>query len=113
MLANATSYQILQADASNARRIYGIHVYNTTGAPVFNLTGTFGTSTAQGLFNVTLAAGSNDIFGAANGAPIFQKQKDANGVPYYNIPAGHALSASISTLANSTGSVVVFGETYA
>jgi hypothetical protein len=54
-----------------------------------------------------------DIFGSSAGASIFQKQKDANGVPYFNLPANWTISAQLSANSTSSCYITVFGETYA
>lgn len=111
--ANNTPQTILASDPTYHRRLYGISCYVSTGTPLLSVSGSFG-GTAQLLFSfTTTAATANDVFGNTNGAAVFQKLKDANGTPYYNIPAGHTLTAQLATVANSTGSFVVFGETYA
>ena len=111
--ANNTAQTILTSDPTNHRRLYGISCFINTGAPTLTVSGTFG-GTAQTFFSFTsTAASANDVFGASAGAAVFQKLKDANGVPYYNVPAGHTITAQLSSVANSTGSFMIFGETYA
>lgn len=111
--ANSTPQTILASDPTYHRRLYGIGVFVNTGTPTVVVSGSFG-GTSQTLYSFTSTAASmNDVFGNTAGAAVFQKLKDANGVPYYNVPAGHTLTAQLSTVANSTGSFVVFGESYA
>ena len=56
-----------------------------------------------------------DIMGSVYGASIFQKQRDANGVPYFNLPATWKMQYEYNTtlLAAEGLFVLVFGETYA
>ena len=108
---------ILSSDATYSRRIYGIALTNSaTQTPTCTIRVKDGSSNPAGVYIITITTGANvmsDIFGAAQGASIFQKQRDANGNPYYNLPAGWTISAQLS--ANSTSSIFihVFGETYA
>jgi len=115
--AATTETVILSADATNTRRIYGIAFTNSaTQTPVVTLRIKDGSSVAAGVFTVTTTTGANvmtDLFGNTNGAPVFQKKRDANGNAYYDIPATWTVTAQLS--ANSTASIYihVFGETYA
>ena len=64
-----------------------------------------------------VAVAATDIFGQSSVASIFQKQKDANGVPYFNMPAGSILQLRQSGSApqQTTGTrlnIVTFGEFY-
>lgn len=108
---------ILSADATYSRRIYGIALTNSaTQTPTCTIRVKDGSANPAGVYITTLTTGLNvmtDIFGSATGASLFQKQRDANGNPYYNLPAGWTISAQLS--ANSTSSIYihVFGETYA
>jgi hypothetical protein len=53
--------------------------------------------------------------GSVYGSSVFNKQRDANGVPYFNIPAGWKMQYEYNTLLGSGEGlfVLVFGETYA
>ena len=116
-----TQYDILGGTVSYDRRLYGINCTSTFGTAETVTIWSSNTFSRQ-LYQVniplnsgnTTAAPSVDLFGSSNGAGIFQKQKDANGVPYFNIPAGHSLKASYGT--TLTGAAVLnfvsFGETY-
>jgi hypothetical protein len=116
-----THYDILGGTVSYDRRLYGINCTSTFGTAETVTIWSSNTFSRQ-LYQVniplnsgnTTAAPSVDLFGSSNGAGIFQKQKDANGVPYFNIPAGHSLKASYGT--TLTGAAVLnfvsFGETY-
>lgn len=107
-------------------RIYGIsaHTTSTTATGYFRLTysasnigydmGTVPVLANAG--NTTVAA--SDIFGQSVMASVFQKQKDANGVPYFNMPSGSLLQldSSGSTVTQmtvgATMSIITFGEFY-
>jgi len=108
---------ILSSDATYTRRIYGIALTNSaTQTPTCIIRIKDASNNPAGVYIVTTVTGVNvmtDLFGAATGASVFQKQRDANGNPYYNLPAGWTISAQLS--ANSTSSIYihVFGETYA
>lgn len=115
--AATTETTILAADASNTRRIYGIAFTNSaTQSITCTIRIKDNTSVSAGQFIVSPTTGVNvmtDIFGNTNGAPVFQKKRDANGNAYYDIPANWTITAQLS--ANSTASALihVFGETYA
>lgn len=108
---------ILSADATYSRRIYGIALTNSaTQTPTCIIRVKDDSSNHAGVYSTTITTGLNvmtDIFGSATGASMFQKQRDANGNPYYNLPAGWTITAQLS--ANSTSSIFIhiFGETYA
>jgi uncharacterized membrane protein YecN with MAPEG domain len=112
-----TETVILAADALNTRRIYGISFTNSGAQiPVVTLRIKDGSSVAAGVFTVTTTTGANvmtDIFGNTNGAPIFQKKRDANGNAYYDIPATYTVTAQLSLNGTSSCTILVFGETYA
>lgn len=121
--ATNTKFDILGSDTSS-RRLYGIGISNTLGSAEtvkFHLTSAT-TSVAYQIYtlNVPLSSGNTttaanvDAFGSVYGASIFNKQRDANGVPYFNIPTDWKLQAEFNTtLTNATMSFIVFGETYA
>lgn len=118
-----TKYDILSVDATNARRIYGISITSTdTGAQTVKIHLNDGTNSYQVFtINVPLSSGNTitaaaiDIMGSVYGSSVFQKQRDANGVPYFNIPAGWKLQYEYNTLLGAGEGlfVLVFGETYA
>jgi len=115
--AATTETTILSADATYTRRIYGIAFTNSaTQSITCTIRIKDGSSNSAGHFIVSPTTGANvmtDIFGNTNGAPVFQKKRDANGNAYYDIPANYTITAQLS--ANSTSSIYihVFGETYA
>lgn len=125
-LANSaanTKYDILAVDATYARRVYGISITSTdAGAQTVKIHLHDGTNSYQVFtINVPLSSGNTttaaaiDIMGSVNGASVFQKQRDANGVPYLNIPAGWKIQYEYNTalLASEGLFILVFGETYA
>jgi hypothetical protein len=59
----------------------------------------------------TVANITTDIFGNSTLAAIFQKKKDANGVPYFDLPAGWSINVTQSSI--SSVNYLVSGETYA
>jgi hypothetical protein len=117
-----TKYTILSSDATNARRIYGISMAGTASIATATIWLNDGATSYQA-FVVSVPANSGnstsiaalDVQGSLYGAALFQKQRDANGVPYFNLPAGWSLQYSLAgTLAaGSSLSIIVFGETYA
>ena len=121
--ATNTKFDILGSDVSS-RRLYGIGICNTLGSAEtvkFHLTSAT-TSVAYQIYtlNVPLSSGNIttaaniDAFGSVYGASVFNKQRDANGVPYFNIPPNWKLQAEFNTtLTAATMSFIVFGETYA
>lgn len=119
---NNTIYDIMGGTVSYDKRIYGINATNVFGTAETVTLYLFDGISSKQLYQVSVpinsgnltTAASVDLFGNANGAGIFQKQKDANGVPYFNLPAGWSIRASYSV--SLTGSSVLilatFGETY-
>ena len=120
--SNNTKYSILDSNVSD-RRIYGIAVSSTdAGAQTVKIHLNDGSTSYQAFtINIPLNSGNStsvssvDIMGSAYGASIFQKQRDANGVPYFNLPANWKVEAEYGT--TFTGSEAlnffVFGESYA
>lgn len=118
-----TKYDILSSDATYTRRIYGVSVTSTdAGAQTLKFHLNDGSASYQVFtLNIPLNSGNSttvaavDAFGSVYGASVFQKQRDANGVPYFNIPNGWKLQMEYNTalLAAEGLFVLVFGETYA
>ncbi len=119
---NNTEYDILTADATYDRRIYGISCTSTdAGAQTVKIFLHDGTTSFQ-IFtiNIPLNSGNSvsvaaiDIFGSSLGASAFTKQRDANGVPYFNLPAGWKIRASYGTVlgAGEVLNFLSFGEIY-
>ena len=115
--AATTETVILSADAVNTRRIYGIAFTNSaTQSITCTIRVKDGSSNPAGNFLVSPTTGVNvmtDIFGNTNGAPIFQKKRDANGNAYYDIPANWTVTAQLSANSTNSAYIHVFGETYA
>jgi uncharacterized membrane protein YecN with MAPEG domain len=115
--AALTETVILAADATNTRRIYGISLTNSAAqVPVVTLRIKDGSNNPAGNFLVTATTGVNvmtDLFGNTNGAPVFQKKRDANGNAYYDIPANWTITAQLSLNGANSIYIHVFGETYA
>lgn len=117
-----TEYDVLTVDNTYDRRVYGLSCTSTdTGAQTVKIYIHDGTTSYQiYTINIPLSSGNTtsaaavDIFGSSLGASAFQKQRDANGVPYFNLPAGWKITASYGTAL--TGAEVLnfisFGETY-
>ena len=112
-----TETTILSADATYTRRIYGIAFTNSaTQGITCTIRIKDGSSNSAGHFIVSVTTGANvmtDIFGNTNGAPVFQKKRDANGNAYYDIPANYTITAQLSANSTSSAYIHVFGETYA
>ena len=115
---------VIAQGGTNGSRIYSIAVQtNSTNAANHVL----GLSSSAGIARLgTLAVTANsgftagtatfDFYGNALFAGVFQKQKDANGVPYFNLPPNTFLtmqtSASVFLSPTSTSSIFVNGEFY-
>lgn len=112
-----TDATILTADASYPRRIYGIVFTNSaTQTPTLTIKVIDGSSNVGAVFTLAVTTGANvqtDVFGNSAAAALFQKQKDSNGAPYYNLPANWVIKASISANSTASAYIHVFGETYA
>lgn len=108
---------ILSSDATNTRRIYGIAFTNSAAqTPTCTIRIKDGSSVNAGVFIVTVTTALNvmtDIFGHTAAAPLFQKKRDANGNPYYDIPAEYTITAQLSANSTNSAYIHVFGETYA
>ncbi len=115
---------VIAQGGTNGARIYSIAV-QTNSANAANHV--LGLSSSAGIARMgTLAVTANsgytagtaifDYYGNALFAGVFQKQKDANGVPYYNLPPNTFLtmqiSASVFLSAATTSSIFVNGEFY-
>ena len=110
-------------------RVYGISVVNTSTTAtgqfrlIYSSSASGGVGQEIGTVPVLASAGNTtvaatDIFGQSTVASVFQKQKDANGVPYFNMPAESVLqlraSGSGTTQMTTGGSLFItcFGEFY-
>jgi hypothetical protein len=115
---------VIAQGGTNGSRIYSIAVQtNSTTAANHVL----GLSSSAGIARLgTLAVTANsgytagtanfDYFGNALYASVFQKQKDANGVPYFNLAPNTFLTiqttASVFLSSGTTSSIFVNGEFY-
>jgi hypothetical protein len=110
-----TANQIILTSNAEDRRIYGI-TQTQTGttamtATIFLNNGTANYSIGLGPAAGTVANVTTDIFGNTTLAGVFQKKKDANGVPYFDLPAGWNINVTQSSTA--VINYLIFGETYA
>jgi hypothetical protein len=102
--SNNTKYDILDTNASD-RRIYGMSITSTdAGAQTVKIHLNNGVTSYQVFtLNVPLSSGNStsvasvDIMGSVYGASVFQKQRDANGVPYFNLPANWKVQMEYNT----------------
>jgi hypothetical protein len=116
-VTNNTSETTILSSDSYTRRIYGI-AFTNSGAqtPTCTIRIKDGSNISAGVYSVVTTTGTNvmtDIFGNTNGAPVFQRKRDANGNSYYDIPSTYTISAQLNSNTTGTCSVHVFGETYA
>jgi hypothetical protein len=119
--AGATTINVTTANtiilASNAsdRRIYGISQTQTgttaMTATIFLNNGTTNYNIGLGPAAGTVASVTTDIFGNSTLAAIFQKKKDANGAPYFDLPAGWNINVTQSSVASIN--YLITGESYA
>lgn len=116
-----TLYDILSGNTLE-RRVYGISFASTdAGAQTIKIYLNDGSSDYQ-LFTYSLAANAGnsttiaaaDIFGDSKVAPVFQKQRDSNGVPYFNLPVNWSIRVQYGTALATTETItsIVFGEVY-
>lgn len=116
-----TSYSILSATTTD-RRVYGVSFASTdAGVQTVKLFLYDGTTDYQ-LFTYSLAANAGnsttisaaDIFGDSKVAPVFQKQRDSNGVPYFNLPKNWSIRYQYGTALGAGESIITitFGEVY-
>lgn len=114
-IAATTSNQIILTSNASDRRIYSISQTQTgttaMTATIFLNNGSTNFSIGLGPAAGTVANITTDIFGNSTLAAIFQKKKDANGVPYFDLPAGWNINVTQSSI--SSVNYLVSGETYA
>ena len=117
-----TTKTVLTADATYMRRIYAIAVYSSdTSARDIIININDGTNTRK-LSTVSIPANSGntnaivtlDLFANGQLLAFFSKNRDSQGVPYYNIPIGYSITMSMgSTItASKEVNVYVYGESY-
>lgn len=117
----ATGKDILGGTTAYDRRLYGISA-TSTDTVARDMTLWFGTATQSfqiAKIAIPVNAGNTnliaqvDILGDSKFAATFQKQADANGKPYFNLPAGQTLIAGTpQTTAATFITVHAFGENY-
>ena len=114
-----TTLEILSSSA-NDRRIYGISVFNDNNSTqqlrVILINGgaehiAFTISAAPGA-GTNGTANAKDLFGDSNATSLMQKQTDANGMPYFNLPTGWSIGVRYYVALSGTTTIHVFGETY-
>ena len=114
-VAVTTANQTILASNGSDRRIYGISQTQTgttaMTATIFLNNGTTNYQIGAGPAAGTVANITTDIFGNSTLAAIFQKKKDANGVPYFDLPASWSINVTQSSVASIN--YITFGETYA
>lgn len=121
--ASQTTPLVIAQGGPSGSRIYSIAVQtNSTAAPtlLMNLSGSFGSARISALSitansGFTAGTATFDYFGNAVTAAIFQKNKDANGVPYFNLAPNTFLTVNTSASFITTGataSIFVNGEFY-
>ena len=122
--SSQTTPIVIAQGGTNGSRIYSIAVQTNSSNAANHV---LGLSSSAGIARLgTLAVTANsgftagtaifDYYGNALYAGVFQKQKDANGVPYYNLPPNTFLTmqttASVFLSAGTTSSIFVNGEFY-
>lgn len=115
---------VIAQGGPSGSRIYSIAIQtNSTTAPtlLMNLSSSTINNARIAALSITANSGWTagtaifDYFGNAVAAGIFQKQKDANGVPYFNLAPNTFITANTSASFISTGataSIFVNGEFY-
>jgi hypothetical protein len=121
-VAGGTIYDILTTTSSVDRRVYGLNVTSTDNAanPV-KIYLSDGTSTLQ-VSNVNVVANSGNstataltnVFTSTMGESVFCKTRDANGLPYFNVPKNWSMKISFATTpgVGETIYTFVYGEYY-
>jgi hypothetical protein len=114
-IAATTANQTILTSNASDRRIYVISQTQTgttaMTATIFLNNGSTNFSIGLGPAAGKVAIVTTDIFGSSTLAAIFQKKKDANGVPYFDLPAGWSINVTQSSI--SSVNYIVSGETYA
>jgi hypothetical protein len=121
--SSQTAPVVIAQGGTNGSRVYGLAITtNTTTAAihVLSLSSSMGANRISAL-SVTAFSGWTagtaqfDYFGNAVAAAVFQKQKDANGVPYFNLAPNTSLIMHTSGTFITTGttsSIFTIGEFY-
>jgi len=121
-MSATASFDILGGTYSYDKRIYGISATSTDTAAkelTLWLSGPMADYQVARIAVPINAGNTNliaqvDIFGDSKFAATFQKQADANGKPYFNLPAGYTILANLTAATTATKVVTVhaFGENY-
>ena len=116
-----TAKSVLTADATYMRRIYAIGVYSSDVARDIIVNINDGTNTRK-LSTISIPANSGntnaivtlDLFANGQLLAFFSKNRDSQGVPYYNVPIGYSITMSMATTITATKevNVYVYGESY-
>jgi hypothetical protein len=112
---------VLSADATYMRRIYAIAVYSSDVARDIIININDGTNTRK-LSTVSIPANSGntnaivtlDLFANGQLLAFFSKNRDSQGVPYWNVPIGYSITMSMGASISATKevNVYVYGELY-
>lgn len=116
-----TTKDILAANATKDRRVYGITVYTDESAAkdLFIYISNGVTTWRLSTISIPLNSGNTnavvpvDVFASTQITP-FIKNRDASGAPYLHIPATWSIRASYGATmtAAKTANIVIIGETY-
>ena len=121
-VVGGTVYDILTATSSVDRRVYGINVTsvdnNVNPVKIYLNDGT--TNIQVSNVNVVANSGNSstialtNVFISTMGESVFCKTRDANGIPYFNIPKNWSIRLSFTTTpgVGETLYTFVFGEYY-
>lgn len=121
--SSQTAPVVIAQGGANGSRVYGLGITTNTATAaihVLSLSSSIGTTRISAL-SVTANSGwtagtaQYDYFGNAAPAALFQKNKDANGVPYFNLAPNTSLVMHTSgtfITSNSTSSIYAIGEFY-
>ena len=116
MATGTTETTILTADATYNRRLYGLAFTNSaTQTPTATIRIKDGSNVTVSSFIVTTVTAVNvqtDIFNNTAASALFQHQKDANGTPYFHIPATYYITAQMSANSTTGATFYCYGETY-
>ena len=115
-----TKFDILSSSVDD-RRLYGFSILSNDNAiQTVKIHLNDGTNAVQ-IFTIAIPASSGtngvasavDVFGSSLGESVFQKTREANGLAYFNIPAGWKIQMEYNTtLVSETITTHLFGEIY-
>lgn len=119
-IAINTKFDVLSSSVAD-RRIYGFAVLSDDNSPqTIKIHLNNGTSIIQiCAINIPAGSGTNgtantvDVFSSTMCESVFQKQRDPNGLAYFNLLAGWSIQMEYNTaLVNETITTHIFGEIY-